>query len=107
MKFPTRQPIYMLSCANKAFCFVNLAEIPKFKYERKNEKDSGRSSFNETIIQVAYRIQKENRLIFEKDDYWRSCVPVIRVTWPRLKYLVKGSTTEETTGKKKRKEWLI
>ena len=56
---------------------------------------------------MAYCIQKENCLTSENDDYWRSCVPVIRVTWLRLKYLVKGSTTEETTGKKERKEWLI
>ena len=56
---------------------------------------------------MAYCIQKENCLTSEKDDYWRSCVPVIRVTSLRLKYLVKGSTTEETTGKKERKEWLI
>ena len=56
---------------------------------------------------MAYCIQKENCLTSEKDDYWRSCVPVIRVTWLRLKYLVKRSTTEETTGKKERKEWLI
>ena len=41
----------MLSCANKGFCFVNLAGIPKFKYERKSEKDSGRSSINEAIMQ--------------------------------------------------------
>ena len=29
---------------NKGFCFLNLAGITKFKYDRKNEKDSGRSS---------------------------------------------------------------
>ena len=33
----------LLSCANKCFCFVNLAGITKFKYERKNVKDSVRS----------------------------------------------------------------
>ena len=33
-----------LSCANYGFCHLNLAGITKFKYERKNEKDSGRSS---------------------------------------------------------------
>ena len=79
----------------------------QYKCERKREKDSGRGSINEAIMQMAYCIQKENCLTSEKDDYWRSCVPVIRVTWLRLKYLVKRSTTEETTGKKERKEWLI
>ena len=34
----------LLSCANYGFCYSNLAGITKFKYERKNEKDSGRSS---------------------------------------------------------------
>ena len=34
----------LLSCVNKGFCYLNLTEITKFKYERKNEKDSGRSS---------------------------------------------------------------
>ena len=29
---------------NKGFCYLNLAGITKFKYHRKNEKDSGRSS---------------------------------------------------------------
>ena len=33
-----------LSCANYGFCHLNLAGITKFKYEKKNEKDSGRSS---------------------------------------------------------------
>ena len=33
-----------LSCANYGFCHGNLAGITKFKYEKKNEKDSGRSS---------------------------------------------------------------
>ena len=31
-------------CANYGFCHLNLAGITKFKYEKKNEKDSGRSS---------------------------------------------------------------
>ena len=31
-----------LSCANYGFCHWNLAGITKFKYEKKNEKDSGR-----------------------------------------------------------------
>ena len=34
----------LLSCANYGFCYSNLTGIRKFKYERKNEKDSGRSS---------------------------------------------------------------
>ena len=34
----------LLSCANQGFCYRNLTEITKLKYERKNEKDSGRSS---------------------------------------------------------------
>ena len=35
----------LLSCANLGFCHWNLAGIvTKFEYERKNEKDSGRSS---------------------------------------------------------------
>ena len=101
------QCVHLLYCVNKAFCFVNLAGIPKFKYERKNEKDSGRSSINEAIVQMAYCIRNENCLISEKDDYWRSCVPVITVTWLKLKYLLRGSTTEDAAGKKKRKEWLI
>ena len=28
----------------RALCYLNLSGITKFKYERKNEKDSGRSS---------------------------------------------------------------
>ena len=34
----------LLSCANQGFCYLNLTGITKFKYERKNEKDSGLSS---------------------------------------------------------------
>ena len=34
----------LLSCANEGFCYLNLAGITKFEYERKNKKDSGRSS---------------------------------------------------------------
>ena len=34
----------LLSCASQGFCYLNLTGITKFKYERKNEKDSGRSS---------------------------------------------------------------
>ena len=33
-----------LSCANYGFCPLNLAGITKFKYDKKNEKDCGRSS---------------------------------------------------------------
>ena len=33
-----------LSWANYGFCHLNLAGITKFKYEKKNEKGSGRSS---------------------------------------------------------------
>jgi len=32
-----------LSCANYSFCHLNLARITRFKYEKKNEKDSGHS----------------------------------------------------------------
>ena len=32
------------SCANQGFCYLNLAGFLKFKYERKSEKHSGRSS---------------------------------------------------------------
>ena len=32
-----------LSCTYYGFCHLNLAGITKFKYEKKNEKDSGRS----------------------------------------------------------------
>ena len=34
----------LLSCANCGFCYLNLNGITKFKYERKNKKDSGRTS---------------------------------------------------------------
>ena len=34
----------LLSCTNQGFCYRNLTGITKLKYERKNEKDSGRSS---------------------------------------------------------------
>ena len=34
----------LLPCANQDFCCLNLAGITKFKYKRKNERDSGRSS---------------------------------------------------------------
>ena len=34
----------LLSCANEGFCYSNLTGITKFKYERRNEKDSGRRS---------------------------------------------------------------
>ena len=32
-----------LSCANWGFCYLNLTGATKFKYEKKNEKNSGRS----------------------------------------------------------------
>ena len=32
------------SCANCGFCHLNLAGVTKFKYEKRNEKDSGKSS---------------------------------------------------------------
>ena len=35
---------FFLSCANYRLCYLNLAGITKFKCERKNEKNSGRSS---------------------------------------------------------------
>ena len=35
----------LLSCANKGFCYLKLAGITKFQYEKKNEKNSGRSSW--------------------------------------------------------------
>ena len=34
----------LVSCANKGFCYLTLAGINNFKCERKNEKNSGRSS---------------------------------------------------------------
>ena len=34
----------LLSCANEGFCYSNLTGITKVKYERRNEKDSGRRS---------------------------------------------------------------
>ena len=34
----------LFSCANKGFFYLTLAGINKFRCERKNEKDSGRSS---------------------------------------------------------------
>ena len=34
----------LLSCANQGFCYLILGGITKFKYERKNVKDSGRIS---------------------------------------------------------------
>ena len=34
----------LLSCTNWGFCYLNLTEIIKLKYQRKNEKVSGRSS---------------------------------------------------------------
>ena len=37
----------LLSCANEGFCYLNLTEITKLKYERKNEKDCGRSAETE------------------------------------------------------------
>ena len=44
----------LLSCVNKGFCFVNLAGITKFKYERRNGKDSGRSSKMRTMFKLAW-----------------------------------------------------
>ena len=40
----TRILEFLLSCANNGFCYLNLAEITKFKCERKNEKSSARCS---------------------------------------------------------------
>ena len=37
----------LLSCVNEGFCYLNLTEITKFKYEWKNEKDCGRSAETE------------------------------------------------------------
>ena len=34
----------LLSCSNWGLCYLNLAVISKFKYEKKNEKGSGLSS---------------------------------------------------------------
>ena len=34
----------LFCCANNGFCYLNLAGINEFKYERKNEKDSGHGS---------------------------------------------------------------
>ena len=40
----------LLSCANEAFCYLDLTRTTKFKYD---EKDSGRSStmYNVAIVQ--------------------------------------------------------
>ena len=47
----------LLSCANEGFCYLNLAGITKFEYERKNKKDSGRSSkITPSCKSVAYRL---------------------------------------------------
>ena len=35
---------FLLSCANYCLCYLDLAGITKFKCERKNQKNSGRSS---------------------------------------------------------------
>ena len=43
----------LLPCVNKGFCLVNLAGITKFKYERRNGKDSGRSSKMRTMYKLA------------------------------------------------------
>ena len=43
----------LLSCVNKGFSFVNSAGITKFKYERRNGKDSGRSSKMRTMFKLA------------------------------------------------------
>ena len=47
---------FFLSCANYRLCYLNLAGITKFKCERKNEKNSGRSSkmTPSYIVQMAY-----------------------------------------------------
>lgn len=34
----------LLSCANQIFCYLNVTEVTKFKYERKNKKNYGCSS---------------------------------------------------------------
>ena len=39
---------------------LNLTEITKFKYERKNEKDSGNSTKNDAIEQMAYWFKSKN-----------------------------------------------
>ena len=36
--------VLLSSCADEDFCYLNLARIAKFKYERKDEKNSDRSS---------------------------------------------------------------
>ena len=38
------ESLRVLSCANHCFCYLNLARVTKFKYERKNEKDFSRTS---------------------------------------------------------------
>ena len=35
---------FYFSCANYGFCYLNLTGATKVKYEKKNEKNSGRSS---------------------------------------------------------------
>ena len=45
-----------LSSANYGFCYLNLAGFTKSKYEKKNEKDSGRSSKMVYCCQYNFKI---------------------------------------------------
>ena len=54
-----------LSCANYGFCHSNLAGITKFKYEKKNEKDSGRSSNMTPSCKWPIRVHVDSSLCFK------------------------------------------
>ena len=54
-----------LSCANYGFCHLNLAGITKFKYEKKNEKDSGRSSKMTPSCKWPIRVHVASNLCFK------------------------------------------
>ena len=54
-----------LSCANYGFYHLNLAGITKFKYEKKNEKDSGRSSKMTPSCKWPIRVHVASSLCFK------------------------------------------
>ena len=54
-----------LSCANYGFYHLNLAGITKFKCEKKNEKDSGRSSKMTPSCKWPIRVHVASSLCFK------------------------------------------
>ena len=50
------------SCANEGFCYLNLTGATKFKYEKKNEKNSGR-----TIVQIRPIIKEPLPNLYSRD----------------------------------------